>query len=107
MSLKENNSEKNLSGTGDLGSLSRQQLKELEAREKSGFQKALDWIIMILPVICGIISILEYKFIPDGITNRNPQTYLGALIVLIAAYIIYFLVACFQHCFFCWADMII
>lgn len=93
MSLKENNSEKNLSGTGDLGSLSRQQLKELEASEKSGFQKALDWIIMILPVICGIISILEYKFIPDGITNRNPQTYLGALIVLIAAYIIYFLVA--------------
>ena len=50
MSLKENNSEKNLSGTGDLGSLSRQQLKELEAREKNGFQKALDWIIMILPV---------------------------------------------------------
>ena len=40
MSLKENNSEKNLSGTGDLGSLSRQQLKELEAREKNEIGRA-------------------------------------------------------------------
>ena len=53
--------------TERLASLSRQELKELEAKEKTMFQIALDWIIMVLPIICGVIAILEYKMIPDKI----------------------------------------
>lgn len=69
--------------------LTRQQLRELEAKEKTPFQKALDVIIMILPVICGVVAILEYKLIEDGSPNSNPNTYLGVLILFIAAYLLY------------------
>ena len=79
--------------TERLASLSRQELKELEAKEKTMFQIALDWIIMVLPIICGVIAILEYKMIPDKITNNNPNTYVGALWVFIGIYFLYFMVA--------------
>lgn len=79
--------------TERLASLSRQELKELEAKEKTMFQIALDWIIMVLPIICGVIAILEYKMIPDKITNNNPNTYVGALGVFIGIYFLYFMVA--------------
>lgn len=79
--------------TERLASLSRQELKELEAKEKTVFQSVLDWIIMVLPIICGVIAILEYKMIPDKITNNNPNTYVGALWVFIGIYFLYFLVA--------------
>lgn len=59
--------------TEGLGNLSRQQLRELEAKEKTTFQVILDWIIMILPMICGVAAILEYKLIPDEISNKKPE----------------------------------
>ena len=67
--------------TEGLGNLSRQQLRELEAKDKTTFQVILDWIIMILPMICGVAAILEYKLIPDEISNKKPETYVGALLV--------------------------
>lgn len=70
-------------------SLSRQQLRELEAKEKTKFQIVLDWIIMFLPILCGVIAILEYELIPDGRKNKNPNTYLGVLLVFIAMYVLY------------------
>lgn len=77
----------------NFGSLSRQQLRQLEAKEKTKFQIILDWIIMILPVVCGIIAILEYKLVPDAFSNSEPNTYLKALIFFIGLYVVYFLVA--------------
>lgn len=79
--------------TSKMRGLSRQQLKELEAKEKTKLQKLLDWIVILLPIVCGMVAIFEYKFVPDGTRNKNPNTYLGALILFIAAYIIYFLIA--------------
>ena len=79
--------------TEGLGNLSRQQLRELEAKDKTTFQVILDWIIMILPMICGVAAILEYKLIPDEISNKKPETYVGALLVFIGIYAVYFLVA--------------
>lgn len=79
--------------TSRMKGLSRQQLKELEAKEKTKLQKLLDWIVILLPIVCGMVAIFEYKFVPDGSRNKNPKTYLGALILFIAAYIIYFLIA--------------
>ena len=73
----------------NLGSLTRQQLQDLEAKEKTTAQKILDGIIMTLPIICGLIAIFEYLLIPNGNDNNNPYTYLGLLIILIAAYGIY------------------
>lgn len=73
----------------NLGSLTRQQLQDLEAKEKTTAQKILDGIIMTLPIVCGLIAIFEYLLIPNGNDNNNPYTYLGLLIILIAAYGIY------------------
>ena len=73
-----------------LANLTRQQLRELEAKEKTSWQKALDWIIMVLPFICGIAAVLEYWMIPNGSPNDHPYTYVGFLAVLIGAYLIYF-----------------
>lgn len=69
--------------------LTRQQLKELEAKEKTKGQIFLDRLIVLLPVLCGIIAVLEYMYIPNHSSNDNPYTYFGALLVLIAAYLIY------------------
>lgn len=73
----------------NLGNLTRQQLQDLEAKEKTAAQKILDGIIMALPVVCGLIAIFEYLLIPNGNDNDNPYTYLGLLIILIVAYVIY------------------
>ena len=75
------------------GTLSRQQLRQLEAKEKTKFQIVLDWIIMVLPVVCGILAILEYKLVPDMVSNTNPNTYVGALIFFIGLYVLYFLIS--------------
>lgn len=89
---KEKNSKQNID-QNQLGKLTRQQLRELEEKEKTRGQIILDWIIMALPVICGGGAIWEYLVIPDNSPNKNPNTYLGALIVFIAAYMIYFVFA--------------
>lgn len=66
--------------------LTRQQLLEMEEKEKTPFQKFLDYLIVSLPVICGLISICEYVLIPDNSANKNPNTYLYFLIILLVLY---------------------
>ena len=56
--------------------MTRQQLRDLEAREKTTGQKVLDSIIVVLPVVCGMIAILEYMLIPNGNQNQDIYTYL-------------------------------
>ncbi len=69
-----------------MASLTRQELKELETREKSDLEKALDQVILFLPNLCGLLAIGEYLLIADNSTNKNPKTYLGLLILLLAVY---------------------
>ena len=76
-----------------MDKLTRQQLKELEERQKTPFQKFLDLIIMLLPVVCGLIAIAEYHFVPNNSPNNNPMTYMGFLIILVSLYVLYFLYA--------------
>ncbi|MBR2132383.1 MAG: ABC transporter permease subunit [Oscillospiraceae bacterium] len=68
--------------------LTRQQLRELEAKKMTPFQKFLEGVIMALPVLCGVAAILEYQLIPNGRPNPNPAAYLVMLIVLIAFYLL-------------------
>lgn len=77
--------------------LTRQQLHELEKKEKTRTQKIMDIVIMALPAVCGVIAILEYLFIEDDSPNNNPNAYLGVLVLLIAAYILYALVSAVQY----------
>lgn len=83
----------NHADTKQLDKLTRQQLHEMEQKEKTRVQKILDKVIVALPIFCGIIAILEYMLIPDNSPNSNPYTYLGVLIVFICAYILYMLLA--------------
>ena len=91
MSAKISPNTKNSIDKDQLGHLTRQQLKELEEKKKTGWQKALDWMIMVLPFACGIVAMLEYWMVPNGGSNDNPYTYVGFLVVLIGAYLIYFI----------------
>lgn len=68
--------------------LTRQQLKELEAKQLTRSAKIINMIIYILPVFCGIVAVAEYQLIPDNSPNRNPGLYLSCLIILIFLYAI-------------------
>ena len=69
--------------------LTRQQLKDLEQKELTPLQRFFELIIMILPLVCGIIAILEYKLIPDKGRNANPGYYLTFVVILVVAYCIW------------------
>lgn len=94
---KGKNTEKNIDSS-QLGNLTRQQLKELEEKEKTRGQKILDWIIIVLPIICGFIAIWEYWEVPNGSSNDNPYTYVGVVGAFIAAYILYLVFAIVKKC---------
>lgn len=79
--------------TGRLGQLTRQQLRELEEKEKTRGQKIMNGIIMVLPVVCGFIAIMEYWEIPNGSPNSKPYTYLGTVVAFMLAYAVYALAA--------------
>ena len=79
--------------TGRLGQLTRQQLKELEEKEKTRGQKVMNGIIMVLPVVCGFIAIMEYWEIPNGSPNSKPYTYAGTVVAFMLAYAVYALAA--------------
>lgn len=70
------------------GKLTRDQLWELEEKEKSGWDKFLDRIIAFLPLICCLIAAGEYLLIPDKYTNKNPERYLILLFIPAVIYAI-------------------
>lgn len=72
--------------------LTRQQLKELEEKEKTKLQIWLDRFIIILPFICGLFAIWEYWEIPNKSANKNPYTYVGVLVAFMVAYLIYLII---------------
>ena len=66
--------------------LTRQQLEELEERQKTPFQKVLDLLISLLPLVAGLAAVLEYRLLPDSFSNPVPNTYLWFLLVCIGLY---------------------
>ena len=77
----EKHSKKNID-KHQLGQLTRQQLQELEEKEKTPFQRFLDWVITILPAICGGVAMLEYWMLPNEYSNERPYTYVGFFMFL-------------------------
>ena len=66
--------------------LTRQELRELESKEKTDTQRLAEKVILFFPNVCGIIAVSEYMLIPDNSMNRNPYTYLGFLILVMIFY---------------------
>ena len=79
-------------------SLTRQELHELETKEKTGKERLIEKLILVLPEICAVTAILEYMLIPDNSMNRNPYTYLGFLILMMVLYNGYGIAAAILHC---------
>ena len=69
--------------------LTRQQLQELEEKEKTPLQRFLDLLITIFPLLCGGAAVWEYQCIPDHSPNANPMTYLVFLLILMGIYAVY------------------
>lgn len=80
-----------------LDKLTRDQLIELEQKEKTPAQKLLDCIIMALPLLCGAVAVLEYTLLPDGFANNNPLTYLGFLLIFIGWYLVTLIYGAFRY----------
>lgn len=87
--LPENHKEKLQQDAPQLGSLTRSELKKLETREKTAFQKVLEVITIALPIICGLVAMLEYMILPNQSRNYNPYAYLYVLGAFMLAYAIY------------------
>ncbi len=79
----------NMEETAQLENLTRRQLKELEEKEKTPLQKVIEFIVMVLPLVCGTIAILEYLLIPDKTRNPNPMYYVYVLVFFMLAYCVY------------------
>lgn len=74
------------SDVSQLASLTRRELKELEEKEKTPIQKIIEVIIMVLPLICGGVALLEYLWIPNPIMNKNPMYYVYVLVFFMCVY---------------------
>ena len=72
-----------------LENLTRRQLKELEEKERTPLQKALEFVVILLPLVCGTIAILEYLLIPDKSLNKNPMYYVYVLGFAMVLYLVY------------------
>ena len=71
--------------------LTRDALFELEQKEKTTAQKALDWFISLCPLLCCGIALMEYILIPDKYANKNPERYVVLLLIPAAVYLIFWI----------------
>lgn len=77
--------------------LTRQELRDLETKEKSAAAKRWESIVLLLPDLCAVLAILEYVKLPDNTMNSHPGTYLGFLLLLLAGYNLYALAGFVQR----------
>lgn len=71
-----------------MAKLTREQLLELEEREKTPKEKLFDVVFMLMPVVFALISLAEYTMLPDLNPNPMPYLYTGLLAIMLAVYII-------------------
>ena len=69
-----------------LRKLTREQLAELEEREKTPREKMMDLIITVLPAVVLAISLLEYTVMPDVNPNPMRNMYTVVLAIVFVAY---------------------
>lgn len=77
--------------------LTRRQLKELETKQLSSFEKMVNVVVYVLPVFCGFVAVAEYQLVPDNSLNQNPQVYLFGILLLIALYALWSTTAAIRY----------
>ena len=68
--------------------LTREELMELEEKDKTPRQKMMDKILMTLPILMFIIALAEYLLLPDINPNPMPHMYTGVMAGLLVVYIV-------------------
>lgn len=79
-----------------------EELRELESRPKNHFQRMLDRLICFLPVMAGILALLEYMYVPNYRDNTATYTYVYFLTCLIVASSAVFLLSLIMKKAFYW-----
>lgn len=77
--------------------LTREQLMELEEREKTPREKLMDTIITICPLFALVLGLAEYLLLPDINPNPMPHMYTAVLAILLVVYIVRFALAKLQE----------
>ena len=72
--------------------MTKEQLREMEEKEKTWLEKRLDVVFLLFPLACGLFAIWEYWEIPNLRKNKDPMTYVYFLLffmVLYAVFLVY------------------
>lgn len=83
------------------GTMTKEELKELESAPKTKRQVFLDRFICFFPVIAGIFAILEYLYVPNHKNNTCTYTYVWFLLFLILAVLTLFFISFKNKKIFC------
>ena len=57
--------------------MTKEQLREMEEKEKTWLEKRLDVVFLLFPLACGLFAIWEYWEIPNLRKNKDPMTYVS------------------------------
>ena len=74
-------------------SLTKEELLEMESLPKTKLDVIKDYLICFLPIIIGILCLLEYYFVPNYGMNTITNIYGGFIGTLIAVFLIMFLIS--------------
>ena len=77
--------------------ITRQKLLKLEKKEKTGFEKIVDGVILLMPFVCAGIALLEYIFIPDNTGNPFPYRYTIFISFLICLYALFLIISILKN----------
>ena len=77
----------------ELAGLTRDQLIELEQREKTPLQRAADILISLLPLLACLAAVLEYLLIPNKYKNNHAMRYVYLLLIPAAIYAVRWVIA--------------
>ena len=73
--------------------LTRDELMELEEKDKTPQQKMIDKIITMLPILMLVIALAEYLLLPDINPNPMPHIYTCIMAAILVVYIIAVIIA--------------
>lgn len=76
--------------------LTAEEIFEMEAKPKTRKDIIIDYIISFLPILAGILSLLEYYFIPNFEGKKNTHVYGAFMMILIAIPLVMFVFSFFN-----------
>ena len=83
-----------------LNHLTRERLFELESKPRTPLRLFCDYLVCLMPVIFGLLTLAEYLYVPNLAGNTTPSTYTYFIIVLTVISGLMFIVSIVSRKFF-------